>query len=493
MMQFYHYQPFSSDWATFFVVLVLIGGLIGLSEFARNRFHWSPESTRKLVHVAVGIAVSISPLYFRNSTAPMVLAGIFIILNLVALRQSVFTGLHGTGRISYGTVFFPLSYLILVYFEWSRPLSLMVGLLMMTFADTAGSIIGQRIPAPHRYQLWRDTKSLEGSMAVFITAFVITLLASVLFATSALLTLGSKFIFSLLMAATVMLGEGISNRGSDNLSVPLLAALMTDLFIVNQVLHHLDVWLIWWIASALLLGLSIRLGSLSVSGGVVAFLMGIIVFGSGGWQWTAPFVLFFILSSLLSRIGQHKNHFTQKGSQRDFTQVLANGGLATVISIIHFYYPSWSWNYPVFLGAIAAATADTWATEIGFFSSHKPRHILTGRELERGMSGGVTMLGFTGAFLGATVIASLGWYYDLSWQLCMVIVVAGFLGSLLDSILGGTLQSMYRCEKTGTLTEKRTLDGYPTIHVRGWKWMDNDMVNLLNTFSGALMTLYLLI
>ena len=489
-MRFSHYTPFSSDWTIFTVVLVLIVLVIGISEFLRNRLHWSAESTRKLVHILVGIAVSLSPLYFQAKIAPMVLAAVFIILNMIALRQSKFAGMHDTDRHSFGTVFFPLSYLILVYAEWTRPLSLMLGLLMMTFADTAGSIVGQGVKNAKIFRFWKDSKTVEGSVAVFVMAYIVTFIFTNLIAPPTLSSFGLHLLFALMIATVSVIAESISFGGSDNLSVPLIAALTSDLFFTTLAGGHFVQWLLWCLISLVLFGLAVRLHALQWSGAFTAFVIGLIVFGSGGIKWIVPLILFFGLSSILSRIGKRNNH-TQKGSERDFMQVFANGGLATGIAIVHLYIPSIEWTFAVYLSAIAAATADTWATEIGYFSRGNPHHILSWKELEKGFSGGVTFLGFFGAILGSGIIALTGWYYDLAWQICLVILVAGFTGNLIDSFLGGSVQSLYRCSVTGDITEKVILNGQPTVLIRGWRWMDNDMVNFINTLCGALITLYI--
>ena len=112
-----------------------------------------------------------------------------------------------------------------------------------------------------------------------------------------------------------------------------------------------------------------------------------------------------------------------------------------IIAIVNFLLP-FELVYITFLGAIAAATADTWATEIGFFSKKDPRHILNFKTVEKGTSGGVTLLGFVGSALGAGTIALIGmnWLNDfpIHW-----IVLAGFVGSFVDSILGGRIKAKY--------------------------------------------------
>src|SRR5207244_8659964 len=98
-------------------------------------------------------------------------------------------------------------------------------------------------------------------------------------------------------------------------------------------------------------------------------------------------------------------------------------------------------------GAIAAAAADTWATEIGAFSPFPPRLITSGQRVTRGTSGGITALGTLGGVAGALVIAWLA--HALAPRgtapgSAALVASAGVTGMLVDSLLGATLQGKYQ-------------------------------------------------
>ena len=235
-----------------------------------------------------------------------------------------------------------------------------------------------------------------------------------------------------------------------------------------------------------------RARALTVDGAVSAAVVGTAIFGLGGWRWAAIMVAFFVLSSGLTRAGKRRRRqatgVVDKGSRRDALQVLANGGIAALIAVAHGANSDSVFLFPAFVGAMAAATSDTWSTEIGTLSRTLPRSILTMKTLQPGWSGGVTLLGFSGAAAGALVIAliaAIGSSHGLA--IAASVLVAGFGGSVFDSLLGASVQRVNRCPACLTVTEQRIhVCGTPTVRVRGWRFIDNDTVNTLTTAFGAL-------
>jgi uncharacterized protein (TIGR00297 family) len=250
----------------------------------------------------------------------------------------------------------------------------------------------------------------------------------------------------------------------------------------------------------LTLGISIaflayRARSLSRSGAMAAALVGTIVFGIGGWQWAVLLLTFFISSSALTRaFGRRKRGLDEKyakGSERDAAQVFSNGGIPAIFAVLHFFFPNDLWPWIGFAGALAAVNADTWATELGILNPSPPRLITDLRKrVEKGTSGGVSLVGTLASLAGSALIALLAaLLFPLSSSvLCFTaITLAGLAASLFDSLLGATVQAMYFCPKDQKETEKHPLHscGTPTVRVRGWEWLTNDRVNVLCSMFGA--------
>jgi len=248
-------------------------------------------------------------------------------------------------------------------------------------------------------------------------------------------------------------------------------------------------------------------GALKGSGVVGAVLTGTLIFGLGGWEWGALLIAFFVSSSALSFYrAEDKEGLAEKfakGHQRDLGQALANGGVAVLAAVfskvLSPLYPPLSGGevrwFAACVGAMAAVNADTWATELGVLSPHPPRLITTGRQVEVGASGGVTWLGTAASLGGAAFIGLLGGLGALAvgqgWAAAGVLLLAaaagGLAGSLFDSLLGATVQAIYWCDTCQKETERRVHRcGTDTRLVRGWRWLGNDLVNLIASAVGAL-------
>ncbi|MBR2281819.1 MAG: DUF92 domain-containing protein, partial [Spirochaetales bacterium] len=151
----------------------------------------------------------------------------------------------------------------------------------------------------------------------------------------------------------------------------------------------------------------------------------------------------------------------------------------------------------MFGAAIAEATSDTFAGEIGRLSSKGPVSILTKKPVPAGVSGGVTWLGTVGAFLSSAFIA-VCWYVFFLFSIgpnavsvhgAALVCLLGFAGAIVDSYLGATIQALYFDPESRALTEKDEIDGRKLELSRGVRWVDNDMVNLISNIFSAVFAL----
>ncbi len=238
--------------------------------------------------------------------------------------------------------------------------------------------------------------------------------------------------------------------------------------------------------------------TLNRSGMLAAALVGTVIFGIGGLSWAILLLTFFVTSSLLSRLFRKQKRGLDekfsKGHERDAGQVFGNGGVAALLAAAHGLFPDSPWPWIGFAAALAAVNADTWATELGVLNPTAPRLITDlKKQVEKGTSGGISVWGTGAAFLGAALIAALAvWlspYPGLGGLHWLLISLAGLAGSLLDSLLGATVQAIYYCPSCQKETEKHPLHscGTETVQVRGWRRLNNDVVNLACSVMGGIL------
>ncbi len=246
--------------------------------------------------------------------------------------------------------------------------------------------------------------------------------------------------------------------------------------------------------------------SLTVSGWMGAILTGTLTFGFGGWPWGITLIVFFVTSSVLSHYkeGTKERRAAEKfskGGRRDFVQALANGGVGAAFALAYGLTDQPVFLMALFVGVMATVTGDTWATELGVLSPHKPRLITDGRIVEPGTSGGITLLGTSasaagGMLIGVSMLISLVVGQMIlqqplmpEWWLIIAGLLGGLAGALFDSLLGATVQAIYRYP-SGKETERKVgRDGTPNTFLRGWRWMSNDMVNMLSSVVGGLVAM----
>jgi uncharacterized protein (TIGR00297 family) len=256
---------------------------------------------------------------------------------------------------------------------------------------------------------------------------------------------------------------------------------------------------IGFILAIIIAFLAYRAHSLNVSGAIAAAVTGTIIFGVGGWEWSILLLTFFITSSGLSRAFKKRKQGLDekysKGHERDAGQVFGNGGIAALFALLHGFFPAALWPWLGFAATLAAVNADTWATELGVLNPHSPRMITNLRKVvEKGTSGGVSLVGTLAALAGSALLATLAVIFpsaglSLNTGHWLLITVAGLAGSLFDSLLGATVQAIYFCPKDQKETERHPLHtcGTETVHLRGWEWLNNDWVNFGCGLVGAVL------
>jgi dolichol kinase len=145
----------------------------------------------------------------------------FIVVNYVSYRLSIFKGIETKDKRNLGTVYFPISFAAVIALCWAKPEVVVASLMPMTWGDALAAIIGQRW-GRHRYTALARSKSIEGSAAMFIGAFVSVSLALAAFGVTVATAAGAALVVA--FVATII--EALTPWGLDNLTIPAASALL---------------------------------------------------------------------------------------------------------------------------------------------------------------------------------------------------------------------------------------------------------------------------
>ena len=228
---------------------------------------------------------------------------------------------------------------------------------------------------------------------------------------------------------------------------------------------------------------------------MAGFIVGVLC-ATAGWGWAVLVVALFTSANALTRYRRTTRlvrigDTVEQAAERDAWQVAANGSLFTAAAIGSLIHPSPAW-LPFAAGAIAASAADTWATEIGTLADHPPRLITTREVVPPGTSGGVTWAGTFAGVAGATFIAVLALLTGWGLRSALAAVAGGVAGSLVDSFAGATIQRRRWCDQCNKPTERLVHNcGTITSPHGGFGWVNNDVVNAIGSFTGAVVGLIL--
>ncbi len=222
-------------------------------------------------------------------------------------------------------------------------------------------------------------------------------------------------------------------------------------------------------------------GALTGRAALAATGVGASILRGGGLPGGVVLSTFFISGSLLPRFFRTRKFRSDRA--RNERQVLANGGVAAAGALLAPLLGS-DRAFVVVSGSLAAAAADTWATEIGSTSTRVPRLILAGTPVKPGYSGGVTLRGNLGGIGGSLAISVLAGMLAKDIRLSVSVLSAGIVGTTVDSLVGELAQARYRDPRSGTVLES------PPEHrdqdlIFGRAWIDNDTVNLACTLAGG--------
>lgn len=228
----------------------------------------------------------------------------------------------------------------------------------------------------------------------------------------------------------------------------------------------------------------------------------------------AMLLVFFFTSSKLTKVGVERKRSIdadfKEGGQRNWIQVLSNSGIATLLVLIVWMMKrsqdkcldsKESQLLTSLIGGVighySCCNGDTWSSELGILSDAQPRLITTLKPVRRGTNGGVTKAGLLAAAVAGSIIGLtfvlIGFFttrcaYDVALKQLLVIPIsalAGLCGSVIDSLLGATLQFSGFCSVRNKVVGKPG----PTVkRISGLSVLDNNGVNLVSILLTTVLT-----
>lgn len=199
--------------------IVFVFVMIGISSFFYQKKWVNLETSRKIIHIGVSNWWLFMFFAFDQLIAAMIPPILFIVLNYVSYKKNIFTSMERKEDHSLGTIYFPISLLLMVIFSYtlSNPLIAGSGIFVLGYGDGLAAIFGKNYG---KHKIYKN-KTILGTSMMFITSFVM-----ILFLASFILSTQNILVISFIVASVATLVELFSPKGLDNLTIPIMTSVL---------------------------------------------------------------------------------------------------------------------------------------------------------------------------------------------------------------------------------------------------------------------------
>lgn len=212
---------------------------------------------------------------------------------------------------------------------------------------------------------------------------------------------------------------------------------------------------------------------LTVNGYLNAWILGVIVWGTLGWQGYTVVMFYFLVGSGVTKIGMAKKEAAgiaeKRSGMRGPENVWGSALIATICALGTLFVDP-IWTQLLLLGYVASFStklSDTTASEVGKAYGKRTFLITTLKPVSPGTEGAISLEGTLAGIVASGVIAVVGYGVGLVNLMGIIYcIIAAFIATNLESLIGATLQE-------------------------NLEWMTNEIVNIINTFIGAVMAILL--
>jgi uncharacterized protein (TIGR00297 family) len=430
------------------------------------------EDSRQIVHVAVGSLALL--LRFLSAWEAMILAGGAVAFNLYALPRLA-GRLYRPGevrrRLRSGIVLYPLAVLLLIVAFPDRRDIIAAAWGILAFGDGMATLVGRRSSGARIP--WNPEKTIAGSVAFIVFggaagSFLCWWCRSTIIPPPYLwFSLWMPWVAAVVAAAV----ETIPIKLDDNISVPAVAS--ATLWFASIVSEDLTAAALSAAVRALPFALTANVvvaalgyagGTVTIAGAVTGALIGIVIMLTVGWGGWGVLLATFALAVVSSRLGLRRKTLLgiaeARGGRRGAGNAIANTGIAAVAAMLAALTYAHEAGRIAFVAALAAGGSDTVASEIGKAWGRRTVLLPTLAPVPAGTSGAISAEGTAAGLIAAVALAALASALGIiSFTTTPVIVVGATVGSLVESVLGATLEG-------------------PGI-------VNNDVLNFVNTATAA--------
>lgn len=488
------------------VFLVYTVGIMALGEIIEKKTRLDKTVCRKLTHIISAFVWVICWFFFGCSIHWVLLNGLgTIALGVVVFGNKMQAYERDDAKKSYGLFFFGLVTFVVacVTFAVYELAGAEIGMKLYYYAGIAYYCLALgdglapivvKLFKNHNVQLTKN-RSLVGTLTVFIVSFL------TVWAFTAIFNIKMNVLFMVSVASVTCIAEFYGVRGLDNIFI--------DLFVFGYLVMNLfglvgTVFMTVIAISPVLTCLVYLSKSLSFSGGLSTVIM-FYTIGYVSGEDFAPIVfvtVMFLIASAFAIVSK-KVKESREGEKenvkhtRTASQVVAVGLVAT-ISLIVYHVTALSIFCLLYYVCITEQFADSVASDIGCLTKGKNVNIIGFKPVEKGISGGISVLGTCLALVSAFMLMVIPFAIRIEQMstLCYVLAsVIAFVGALMDSVLGSLFQALYKCRVCGEKTESEYHCGEKAELIKGFPIIKNVTVNLLTsvfTFGAGFILLLVL-
>lgn len=206
--------------------------LFGFAEFLYHQKKVKAEITRKIVHIGTGLLTLLFPVFLSSHWQVLFLCVSFLIILLASLHFRLLPSINGISRISHGSILFPVAVyacFILYLYAHRGLVFFYMPILILSISDPVAALTGKRFPFG-KYRINGGNKTVAGSLAFFATSALVSALC-LYFHQGAHVSITYMLPSIFLIACTTTAAEAVSTRGTDNITIPAVAALNLTLIL----------------------------------------------------------------------------------------------------------------------------------------------------------------------------------------------------------------------------------------------------------------------